>query len=217
MTIDVVVKVLAVVGGAVVGGLGLGLLAQLLARAFTVQKMPRWPLRTVRLLGGGVCGWLVALWLFGGGGGIGGSGGWGFGSGSGQGELDKTTYPVKTNTERQTIEDEGKSPASEALRIEVLGGESLRKLRADSSHPYRIRQGETPSLLTMDEVKAAIKERQRQQPPLSRLEIVLYKDSPDKDVPLVKRLLDWGRELTVKGDGKMRVDISQPDADAPVK
>lgn len=218
MTIDVVVKILAVVGGAVVGGLGLGLLAQLLARAFSFQKMPPWPLRTVRLLGGGICGWLVALWLFvGGGGGIGGSGGWGFGSGSGSGERDKTTYSVKTNRERQTIEDEGKSPASEALRIEVLGGESLRSLSADSSRPYRLRQGETPRLLTLDEVKAAIKERQRQQPPLSRLEIVLYKDSPDKDVPLVKRLLDWGRELDVKGDGKMKVDISQPDADAPVK
>src|SRR5262249_16507297 len=79
MTTDVVVRILAVVGGGVLGGLGLGLLAQLLARAFTTKKLPRGPALVVRLLSGVICGWLIALWLFGGGGaGIGGVG-WGGG------------------------------------------------------------------------------------------------------------------------------------------
>jgi hypothetical protein len=218
MTTDVVVKILAVVGGGVVGGLGLGLLAQLLTRAFTTQKLRGWPSLVIRFLGGGICAWLVALWLFGGGGpGIGGSGGWGFGSGRGQGDGERTTHPAKANIDGKKTEGEGKTASSQTLRIEVLGGETLQKLGAKSPHPYRVREGETQSLLTLDEVKRAIKKRQEQDPPLSRLEVVLYKDSPDKDVPLVKRLVDWGRDLDVKGDGKMKVDITQPDSDAPMK
>jgi hypothetical protein len=218
MTTDVVVKILAVVGGAVVGGLGLGLLAQLLARAFTTQKIKGWPNAVIRLLGGGICGWLVALWLFGGGGpGIGGSGGWGLGSGSGQGESERKTLFDQTKPDRKKPDTNGTATPPQTLRIEILGGEALQKLGKDSSHPYRVREGDAQSLWSLDEVKQAIKKRQEQDPPLSRLEVVLYKDSPDKDVPLVKRLVDWGRDLDIKGDGKMKVDLTQPDSDAPLK
>ena len=215
MTIDVVVKILAVVGGAVVGGLGLGLLAQLLARAFSFQKMPPWPLRTVRLLGGGICGWLVALWLFGGGGaGIGGSGGGWFGSGPGKGNDQKTTEVVKKDGEGKKATDDGKAPDTETMRIEVLGRAVLPKGDIDKERWYRVETEEGSRLLTFAEVKEAVKRRQQKQPPLRRIAIVLYKDSPERSVPVVSQLIKWASELN---DGKMKVDFSQPDADAPLK
>ena len=214
MTTDVVVRILAVVGGGVLGGLGLGLLAQLLARAFTTKKLPRGPVLVVRLLSGVICGWLIALWLFGGGGaGIGGLGGWGLGSGTGKGSGEKTTEVAKKDGEGAKDDGEAKTPAEETLRIEVLGKDTLKKMDADAVRCYRIERS-GPRLLTFEEVKEEIKKRQQQQPPLRRIEIVLYKDSPDERVPLVSELKAWARELD---DRKMKVDISQPDADAPRK
>ena len=75
------IKSLAVVGGAVLGGLALAALAGLFVRLLTTRKLPpkvRWLLR---LMGALLIGWIVALFLFGGGGGwgLGGTGGWGFG------------------------------------------------------------------------------------------------------------------------------------------
>jgi hypothetical protein len=96
----------------------------------------------------------------------------------------------------------------------VLGKDTLKKMDADATRCYRIETASAPRLLTFEEVKEEIKKRQRKQPPLRRIEIVLYKDSPDERVPLVGQLKAWARELD---DGKMKVDISQPDADAPRK
>lgn len=208
---DVFVKILAVVGGGVIGGFGLGLLAQLLSRAFTAKKLPRWSAVTVRLVGGGICAWLVALWLFGGGGpGIGGSGGWGIGSGSGKGDTSAET--ANKNSATHKGDGETKAAAGEILRIEVLGKSALKKSDIDGSRYYRIDTGDGARLLTFADIKDAIKERQRGQPPLRRIEIVLYKDSPDEHVPIVSQLRTWAGELD---GGKMKVDLSQPDADAP--
>jgi hypothetical protein len=215
MTTDVVVKILAVVGGGVAGGLGLGLLWQLLMRALTTRKLSGWPVVVVRLFGTVICGWLVALWLFGGGGpGIGGMGGWGFGSGPGKGEGQKTTEVAKKDKDGKKDNADSKSPAAETLRIEVLGGDALKKQDLDVSRCYRIDSGEGTRLLTFAEIKEAIKARQQKQPPLHRIELVLYKDSPDQRVPLVSQLKMWAGELD---DGKMKVDVSQPDANAPTK
>jgi hypothetical protein len=219
MTTDSVVKILAVVGGGVVGGLGLGLLAQLLARAFTTKKLPPWPVLTVRLLGGIICGWLVALWLFGGGGpGIGGMGGWGFGSGSGKGDGEKTAMDTKKEGNGEKSKDGMVIPDAEKLSIEVLSKHVLEKLGTDESHCYRVKLDDHQRPMTIQEVKHLIKERQERQPPLRRIEIVLYKDdSPTEANDVVRSLKDWAKELKVKGGGQLQVDISQPDANAPLK
>lgn len=209
MTVDVVVKVLAVVGGGVVGGLGLGLLAQLLMRTFTIGKSPRWSLLTIRLLSGAICAWLVALWLFGGGGsGVGGTGGWGFGSASSKGEDAKAIETGKKG-------DNGKeAPPGETLRIEVLGNAALSASDRQAERWYRIETTTDSHLLTFAGVKEAIEKRQQDQPPLRRIEIVLYKDSPDEHVPIVNQLRTWAGDRT---GGKMKVDISRRGNDAPRK
>jgi hypothetical protein len=209
VTTDMVVKILAVIGSAAGGGLGLGLLAQLLLRVVTVRKPPRWSVQVVRLLGGVICGWIVALWLFGGGGpGIGGSGGMGFGSGTGQGEGKKTAESGKKNG------GTAQTPSDQTLRIEVLGRAALTDADIREERWYRIETSEGPRLLTFAEIKETIEKRQHEQPPLRRIEIVLYKDSPDEHVPIVNQLRTWAAD---QSGAKMKVDISRPDSDAPGK
>lgn len=208
-------KILAVVGGGVMGGLVVGLLAQLLARAFTAQRLPRWPLLTVRLLGAVIGGWLVALWVLGGGGpGFGGAGGWGLGSGPGQGESEKTVEVGKKDSDGQQNERVQMTPEGETLRIEVLGRAALPEADVRAERWYRLETAEGPRALTFAEVKEAIKSRQEKSPPLRRIEMVLYKDSPDERVPLVSRLRTWASDLN---GGKMKVDLAQRDAEAPRK
>lgn len=208
-------KILAAVGGAVVGGLLVGLLTQLLTRAFTTQKLPRWPLLTVRLLGAVIGGWLVALWVLGGGGpGFGGAGGWGLGSGPGQGEGEKAAEVSKKDGDGKKNDGENKTPTDETMRIEVLGRGALSESDIRAERWYRIETDEGWRLLTFAEVKEAIKNRQQEQTPLRRIEMVLYNDSPDERVLVVSQLRTWAADLN---GGKMKVDISQPDADAPRK
>jgi len=206
---DVVVKILAVVGSGAVGGMGLGLLARLSIRAVTIRKLPRWSVLTVRLLGGVICGWLVALWLFGGGGsGIGGTGGTGFGSGAGQGEGKKIVESDKKNGGTIGVS------AEESLRIEVLGRVNLTESDIRAERWYRIETAEGSRLLSFDEVKRAIRQRQQEQPTLRRIEIVLYKDSPDERVPIVSQLRTWAGD---QNGGKMKVDLLRSGNDAPGK
>lgn len=215
MTTDVVVKVLAVIGAAVLVGFLVGLLAQLLARAFTTQKLPRWVLLLIRLLSSVIAGWCVAVLLFGVGGfGIGGPGGGWFGSGAGKGDGEKITEGVKKNGDAKKTNGGAKVPAAETLRIEVLGRAVLPKEDIDKEHWYHIDMEEGPRLRTFAEVKEAVKRRQEKQPPLRRIAIVLYNDSPEEHVAIVNQLVTWGRDLN---DGKMKVDISKRDADAPRK
>jgi hypothetical protein len=204
MTTDGAVRVLAVIGGGVGGGLLLGLLAQLLMRALTIRNVPRWPYMMVRLLGGLICGWLVALWLFGGGGsGIGGSGGMGFGSGAGSGDSKKEG----PNAQKQN--GDNKATDGETLRIEVLGADALKNADKDASHCYRLDQRDGAIFLTFEEVKEEIVQRQKQEPSLQRIEIVLYKDSPNDDRTVVSQLKDWSVER------KLVVKVAKLTADAP--
>ncbi|HZV05479.1 MAG TPA: hypothetical protein VE999_10380 [Gemmataceae bacterium] len=215
MTTDVVVKSLAVVGGGVGGGLGLGLLAQLLMRATMVRKPPRWSVLVVRLFGAIICGWLVALWLFGGGGpGIGGAGGWGFGTGSGQGNRKQETELGKKNKDGKESEITKQVSPRESLRIEVLGKDALPEPDIVAERWYRIETGDGERLVAFDDVKEEIEKRQHENPPLRRIEIVLYKDSPDERVPIVSRLRSWAGDVN---GGKMKVDISRRDTNASRK
>ncbi len=209
MTTDVVVKILAVVGSGAGGGLGLSLLAQLLLRTMTARKPPRWSVQTIRLLGGVICAWLVALWLFGGGGsGIGGAGGLGFGSGEGQGEGKKTGDTGKTSG--RTPE----APSGESMQIVVLGRANLSESDIKAERWYRIETTEGPRMLTFAEVKETIRKRQQGQPPLRRIEIVLYKDSPDEHVPIVSQLRSWAGD---QNGGRMKVDLLRSDQEMPGK
>jgi hypothetical protein len=223
------VKVLAVVGGAALGGLLIGAFVQLLARGLTAQRLPPWPLRIVRLLGAVLVGWLVALWLFGGGGGgLGGPGGWGFGSGTGTGEGDSATSGF-----HEKVQDKGKDkdrrareplPArpDETLQVEVLGDPALKKIAGAKFDPrqcYRIPGRK--ELYTLKQVEGVIRERLKEEPPLRRIEIVVYSDSPGgvgpAQLPDVADLDRRARDLTANAPGPVRVDLSKQRRPAPVE
>lgn len=210
MTTDAAVRILAVIGGGAGGGLALGVLAQLLMRALTIRTVPRWSLLTIRLLGGVICGWLVALWLFGGGGlGIGGAGGLGLGSGSGSGETQKKGPKREDENHASKPNGENKTPDEQTLRVEVLGADTLKNAGKEASHCYRLFKSEGAVYLTFEEVKNEISQRQRQQPPLRLLRILLYQDSPFEDRPVVSQLKDWSR------DRNLDVVTTKSTADAP--
>src|SRR5438105_3044925 len=116
-----VVKVLAVVGGFVLAALFTGVGAQASAKLVTGFTIPRWPLHSLRLLGGVAGGLLVWLLVFGvGGGGFGGPGGWGPGTGSGS----DNTGKEKDKDSVVRDKDKDNNPTAqlaEVLRVEVLG------------------------------------------------------------------------------------------------
>src|SRR5258708_13951000 len=80
-TMDDLVRILAIVGGAAVGGFVTGFLTQAIVRGYTGQKVPRWVVWTLRILGGVAMGWLVYLIVYGHGGSL--FGGFGGGGRSG--------------------------------------------------------------------------------------------------------------------------------------
>jgi len=57
-------KVLAVIGGAALGGLFVGALAGLLVRSLTSRPLPVWARRTLQVLGAVAAGWLVVYFVF---------------------------------------------------------------------------------------------------------------------------------------------------------
>jgi hypothetical protein len=219
-----VLKVLAVAGGAGLGGLIVGLLSQFLSRSLTAQKLPPKLLHGSRLGGAGIGGWLVALWVFGGGGtGLGGGGGFGVGPGEGTGP-DNSPPGVTKDANNDKHEPPPPPPGgggTESLRVEVLGKGTLTKITggagADLDRCYRVEGKEGQRLLTLAEAKDLVRERQKQTPPLRRVEIVLYNDSPARDVPFVTRLSHWAREQDGADGEKLRVDFSSPDANAPTR
>jgi hypothetical protein len=197
--VGLVVKVLAVVGGAVLGGLFTGLLVQLLVKALTAQKLPRYPLLAFRLLGAVVAGWLVALFVFGGGGpGLGGLGGGGFGSGERKDAAAKKESAPKDGIEPPKDKQRNKAPEG-VLRVEVLTNPAVEKLRGQAGVAdqrfYHVEGTEPNDLLTLDELKQKIRERL---PALRRLDIVTREDSPDKDVPRVAELRRWAEDQKIK-------------------
>jgi hypothetical protein len=133
----------------------------------------------------------------------------------------RRTPTARTRPRRKEKDkDIGKTPPpEETLRIEVLGDEPLKKIAKsetpDSRKRYRI-QGES-KLYTFEEVRKRIKERRSGTPPLRRLVVVVYLDSPARDRPQVRDLEDWARDLEPDPQrGKLKVDFSAPDENAPI-
>ena len=213
------VKVLAVLGGAVLGGLALGMIGQMLTRLLTAHTLPRWPLFAVRLGGAVVAGWLVWT-LFGvGGWGLGGPGGGGVGQ-PGGGERKEGTKPRGRGTsEKPELSKEAEPPPADVFRVEVLGNEPLRAVggpKAKLALRYRVGWPDRPHYYSLEEVKERILRRIKEDPPLRGIEIVVYEDSPAPDGPAVSQLRTWAEELEV-GGRKVQVDVKLPGRNAPVK
>jgi hypothetical protein len=201
-----VVNVLAVAGGAFLGGLLTGVTVQLMVRGLTLSRVPRWILWTLRVLGGVAVGLLVYTLLFHAGGG-GGGGVWGFGSaGSGQDHAGAGDGTAATGKETAPPPETGRENGSTApartgtLRVEVLGlwqGKPITDGRV-----YRIEGEEERHNLT--EIERLIDERKQGPPPLREIDVVITRTSPAQDKPLVQDLVSWAQR---NGLG-VRLDLS---------
>jgi len=169
-------KVLAVAGGAAVGFLLGGWFVQFISRVLLRRKAPRSGLVLTRLLSMTAAGMLVYLWAFGEGGfgGLGGAGGWWpFG--------DQATQEAKKPV------DESATDKANTIQVRLLGGKQVTEQRF-----YLIENDQNPH--TWLELVKLLGERRRVNPPPHVLEIVLFKDSVDRDNPAVTQLERWGKE-----------------------
>ncbi len=188
-----ILKLLAVVGGAAVGGVGSGWLLGVFAKVVVHRPVPPRASRVVKGLGAVALGWAVWLWVYGPGGsgwGLGGGLG-GLGSGGESGANMSTTAasrktPEASKKEAPSVE---RVAGGETLRVEMLGGTRVHEERF-----YRL-EGETEPR-TLRELHQAITERaqQKTRTPVKRLEIVIYANSVNKDHPAVRDLEKWARE-----------------------
>jgi hypothetical protein len=209
-------KLLAIIGGAAVGGVGVGLLVFVIVRAMTGRYLPRWALMTLMVISGLVSGWLVALWVFGvGGTGLGGPGGTGIGGTPGS---DKT---VNVATDKDTVPqpDDWARDVS-TLYVEVLGEDTLKKIdkkNFDEERRYRIRTEKKTQLLKREEVVDFVKKRLEKEPTLKAVTLVLYKDGPAAGTDWVDKLKEEVGVFTIP-NSKQRLAVSAPPAttDAPV-
>jgi hypothetical protein len=193
-----ILKGLAVVGGAAVGGLGSGLLLRLLVRLTVHRPAPPKAILLVRILGAVALGLAVWVWVSSSGGlGPGGGGLLGTGAGSGQAPIAKTESgqsaepaPVPDMaTPPRPLPDSPPGLAQDTLRIEILGGARVQQGR------FYLREG-TKEALTLDEVRKAIQTRQQEKdkPPLKGIVILIYGTSVARDHPAVRNLAKWAEE-----------------------
>ncbi len=194
-----ILKVLAVIGGATVGGLGSGWLLRFGAKVLVHRPVPPLLARLVQLLGAVLLGWAVWLWVYG----LGGSG-WGMGGGIGglgsgvqpgtnaQKAASSGSQPearVEITPDKPTATTPESGVGSAILRVEMLGGARVREQRF-----YRL-EGETEAR-TFTQLRQAIAERRQQKPQsvMKSIDIVIYENSVSKDHPAVKDLEKWARE-----------------------
>jgi hypothetical protein len=231
------VKVLATIGGFAVGGFLGGWVFALMAKAAFNQKVPNGLAWIIRLVSGGIFAWFVWITLAGSGpfGGLGDSL---FGNGPGgntttkdkdtksdkDGKDDKKTdpgVPPKEKDPKNKIETDGPGiGVGETLRVEVLGNGPLEKLAGERKmnleKRYRIADAPT-TLRTFEEIKKLILERRSQTPPLKKLDVVIYLDSPDRASSPVKGLVDWAQDLDPGVAGALVVEEKTPTRSAPLK
>lgn len=199
----ILLKWLAVIGGAALGGLLCGLIVQLLGRALFHRALPKPALKVIRLLGGLALGLLVWLWVFGEGGmgGMGGSGGyWPFGAKGGSG----IATIVEATTKQKTSATAPSSARPDFLRVEMLGGD---RYKGDERF-YLIEGEKTPR--TLSELTEALQALRDKKPNLKKLEIVIYdKGSVAEGHEAVRALQQRARDLDFE------VAIFKPGRDAP--
>jgi hypothetical protein len=187
-------KLLAVAGGAVLGGAGAGFCAGK-ATKYTIRKQaPQTMVFGSRLAGGAAAALGVWLWAFGNGG-----SGLGFGSGGlgagGSGYIGYDKQPEKENKQQDSKAAENPNPvaatehpaALRSVRIEMLGGNRVQQDRfyvMDEQLPPR-------TLAELEQILLARKNQEKD--PIKTIEMVIYEDSVDKDHPAVRDLQQWAQ------------------------
>jgi hypothetical protein len=180
------VKVLAVLGGALIGGVVAGWLGKFVLRFVTKKPMPPFLLGIVRLAGAVGGGWLVFLFVFGGGGsGVGGEGG--TSTGNRNKDAAEQSKDEKQKDADKKKDKEGATPEkSKTIEVTLLGPE----LAESVERCYRIEGDPSRKMYTLKELTELIVERLKDTP---GLKVILnrYKDSPTDKTQAYDNLYNW--------------------------
>jgi hypothetical protein len=181
--LQMVLRVILVVGGIVVGALASGILFSLIASIFFKQPAPRSMRRFVQVLGAvalGLAAWKMPFGL--------GGNGEGFGSGFGLGGEARTGTDTASGEASRAEEEKSSRSEADTLRIEMLGGQ-----RVQSERFYLLEGENEPK--TLAELRKAIQARQQQEkPPLKGIEIIVHEHSVAQSHPAVRDLERWARQ-----------------------
>jgi hypothetical protein len=190
-----VIKLLAVVGVAAVGGLGLGFLVRVLGKFLMVRQIPPRLMLLIRGLGAVVMGWVAWLILFGPG------GFWGMGLGSGAGEGSGKGTGKGTAQATQPAGPTSRTKPDHTLQIVMYGGARVKHNR------FYLIAGETEAR-TFPDLKKVLQEKKKELG-LQGIEIMIYDDSVDPRHVAVRDLEEWAR------DQGFTVSLSSQKGDAP--
>jgi hypothetical protein len=175
-------KIAAVAGGALVGGIGTRVTLAVMTRLLVEKALPRlvrWPLQ---LLGAAALGW--GVWLaFGSGGGLGLGGGW-FGPG-GSAEVPSNNGSALRDSAEATELPPPVEPVT--LPIVLLGGHRVQQERF-----YQI-EGQ-PRAFTLADLRENIRTRPADSPPVKGIELIIFPDSVARDHPAVRELEQWAKQ-----------------------
>lgn len=182
------IRVLAVVGGAVVGALLTSFVVWLAGKYWLKREAP-WPAKKLLRTLGAIAGALVVasfLHLSGGGWGLFGGGGTGTGEsgdrGGSKGQQAASQSKDQTSPGAAVV-----NPAGERVRITVLGGELVQP-------PAYYRVEGRPAAVELKDVQEFVRSRREQGKPLAAVDILVYRNSVDQNSQPVRRLQAWVRE-----------------------
>jgi hypothetical protein len=189
---DTIVKLLAVLGGAVLGGLLIGAFAQSVVKLVTAGKrMPRAAHNLIRITGAVAVG--LAIYFVLGPGGFGGLG-WGLGGGgSGTGHTGTTQHGTGGTSTQQPTSPASQPETARPLGIEMLGGKRYK----GSERFYLIVGAKEP--VTFEEVRKTIEQRKQAKSPLEAIEIIIRDDDSVSEVdPTVAKLRRLAEDLSLR-------------------
>lgn len=212
-----VIKGLAVAGEGLVGYLGGGWGIRLLCRLVVHRRVPPKIVTMIQVLGMTTMGMLVYLWVFGvsQAGGLGGGGGWWpFGGKAGQGDnvgtssrpTDPPVAPAQETLPQKPTETVSPEQGRSA-QVRLLGGKRVVEQRF-----YQI-DGETQALAWPD-LRNRLEDLRQQKPPLKTIEILIFRDSVDRDNPAVTQLESWAKENGITPTISSPAREQGPDDDA---
>jgi hypothetical protein len=192
-------QILAVVGGAAIGALGVGLIAQLLSRWLTTKKLHPVATNVARGLGGAALGVLTAMWVWQG-------SGWGPNGPGGPGNAAQNglTNSSPDKSAPAVAPDDERPPdvkGTETLRVEVLSDKAIDAKAAAEGRYYRIltEADVGGKYYSIEELKTAIRKGMEADPPLKYLDIVqTQSDSPASSAPRVAVLDRWASDRGIK-------------------
>jgi hypothetical protein len=187
-----VLKILAVIGGATVGGLGSGWGLRMFVRLSAQRTVPRPIMLPVRILGAvtvGMAVWTVAFHSGGSALGLGGL--WGRDGGQVTDARAGSDAPMEESRPSAVRQEVPRLSAGgdNMVRVEMLGGSRVREQR------FYLLEGETDPR-TLPELTKAILDRRQQahKQPLRAVEILVYEDSVAKNHSAVRNLEKWAEE-----------------------